>query len=376
MGPRNNPTSLPKTTPRFFNLQTLSNRFFSLGRSVSQQALADFFDHLSILLASGIPLLQALELIKKATKNHTLSQATEDCLSAVRSGARFSDALALHPRIFNHVVLGMIKAAEASGSLEIVCRELNRSFTQSAELKNRLVQALAYPAIIAVAGIATVCILVVFVVPKLAAVFELWDAPLPLVTQLLLGLSSFMSRGGFVVLIGFVLLLVILMRFARPQLGRQMGRVLITRTPFLKDLFFLIDFVHLTRTWGMLLRSGVPIIGAVRSARDVLWNLDLKSALNDLEEKVLRGVHFEEAIRDIQWFPELAKSFLSIGATSGTLDQSFDKVAFYYERELDRKLKLAATLLEPLLILAIGLIVGSLVISLLLPIFEMSLMVR
>jgi type IV pilus assembly protein PilC len=368
--------NLEGKTQNFLIVRGMINRLLSFERRVSTQALADFFDHLSILLASGIPLLQALEFINKATKNRTLSHAIGELLDTVRSGARFSEALTHYPHVFNHVVLGMIKAAETSGSLELVCRELARSFAQSAELRNRITQALAYPAVIAVAGIATVCVLVVFVVPKLAVVFELWDAPLPLMTQLLLGFSSFMSKGGFFALTGLILFLIVFMRLIRPRLGCEASLVLMTKTPFLKDLFFLNDFVHLTRTWGMLLRSGVPIVGAIRSAKDVLWNLEIKTAMNDLEEKVLRGVRFEEAVQDIRWFPELAKSFLSIGATSGTLDQSFDKVAFYYERELDRKLKLAATLLEPLLILSIGLIVGALVTSLLVPIFEMSLIVQ
>lgn len=349
---------------------------FNFGRSVPPQALADFFDHLSILLASGIPLLQALEFIKRTTKNKKLLPAIEGISSSISAGAHLSEALAQFPAVFDHVVLGMIKAAEASGHLEKICQELTRSFTQRAELRSRITQALAYPTLVAIAGIVTVCVLIVFVVPKLAAVFELWDAPLPLITRILLGFSSFMAHGGFIGVIGFIFVFIIVLSFLNPKLKRRMSFVLITRTPFLNDLFFLRDFVHLTRTWGMLLKSGVPLIAAIRSSKDVLWNLEIRKVMNVLQEKVLRGSRFEEIIQDVPWFPELAKSFLAIGATSGTLDESFEKIANFYERELDRKLKLMSTLLEPLLILAIGLVVGFLVISLLLPIFDMSLVVQ
>ena len=126
----------------------------------------------------------------------------------------------------------------------------------------------------------------------------------------------------------------------------------------------------------MLLKNGVPLIEAIDSSKAVLWDPKIQSALSELREKTLRGSALQEAINDELWFPELAKSFLSVGEATGTLDQSFEKIAVFYERELDRKIKLMGTFLEPMLILGIGLVVGFLVISLLLPIFEMSLVVR
>ncbi|MBI4358146.1 MAG: type II secretion system F family protein, partial [Candidatus Omnitrophica bacterium] len=348
----------PKKARGGFRAPFVSGRFLLFGASVPPQVLSDFFDHLATLLASGIPLLQALEFTKNATRNKRLTQAIGSLSDKIRSGAHFSDAMGEHPEVFDHIVLGMVRAAEASGHMETICQELARSFAQRAEVRNRLTQALAYPSLVAVAGALTVCVLLIFVVPKLTAVFELWETPLPLITRILLSISTFLSRGGFLILLLVFVGLILALRFTDPKLRRRISFSIVTRVPFLKDLFFLKDFVHLTRTWGMLLRSGVPLIAAIRSSKDVLWNLEIREEMNQLQEKMIRGGRFEEAIRGSVWFPEMAQNILSVGSTTGTLVQSFEKVAFFYEKELDRKMRLMATFLEPLLILTIGLVVG------------------
>lgn len=345
-------------------------------KSVPPQALSDFFDHLVTLLASGIPLLTALEFIRGATKHKVLRDSLDGISSKIRSGSQLSEALAQRPDIFDRVVLGMLRASEASGQLEAILKELAQAFAKRAEMRSRFLQAIAYPVLVACFGAVTVAVLLVFVVPKLTSVFEIWDAPLPLVTRILLGVSGFLTHGGFLVLAllaaGFVVFLSVLGSEKR----KQMTFSLLSAVPFFKQLFFLTDFVRLTRTWGMLLRSGVPLIDAIRASEDVLWEPKMRKSLQIIREKTVRGSALRQSIREENWFPELAKNFLSVGEETGTLDQSFDKIASFYERELDQNLKLFATFLEPMLILAIGLIVGFLVISLLLPIFEMSLVVR
>ena len=344
--------------------------------SVPLQVLADFFDHLATLLASGIPLLRTLEFARGAIKHKKLDWVLGEVISKISSGAQLSEALDAYPSVFDQVVLGMIRAAEASGHLEGAGLELGRMFQGQAEMRSRLFQALAYPLLVAFVGMITVCVLLIFVIPKLATVFEVWDTPLPIMTRILLAVSDFLSHGGFLVLIALIIALLFSARLLAPQKRKQISFFIAMKIPFVKNMFFLSDFVRLTRTWGMLLKNGVPLIEAIDSSKAVLWDPKIQSALSELREKTLRGSALQEAINDELWFPELAKSFLSVGEATGTLDQSFEKIAVFYERELDRKIKLMGTFLEPMLILGIGLVVGFLVISLLLPIFEMSLVVR
>jgi len=361
------------------NIKKPGKRFLDLifsSKSVPPQVISDFFDQLTTLLASGIPLLQALEFTRSATRHAILKEALVDISAKIRTGVQFSEALSLHANIFDRVVMGMIRSAEASGHLENICLELAKSYQAQAEMRGRLFQALAYPTLVASVGVITVGVLLTFVVPKLTAIFDLWDTQLPLVTRVLLGVSNFMSHGGFLAFILLIVGLIALLRMVKPEKRNQIAFKLSVTIPFAKRLFFLSDFVRLTRTWGMLLKSGVPLIDAIRASKEVLWNPDMRSSLDELRETTLRGTALREAIREAKWFPELAQSFLSVGETTGTLDQSFEKIAAFYEREFDRKIRIMSTFLEPLLILAIGLVVGFLVISLLLPIFEMSLVVR
>lgn len=344
--------------------------------SVSAQNLSDFFDQLNTLLSSGISLLQALEFARSAVKNSLLNEALVEIIEKIRSGAQLSEALGAHPKVFDHVVLGMIKAAEASGKLDSISLELSRSFAARAEMRSRILQALSYPFLVASVGVITVFVLLVFVVPKLTAIFDMWDTPLPLVTRMLLSTANFMSHGGFLIPIAAVFLIVTLMKTMSEEKRKLILYTLVARVPFFDEFFFLTDFVRLTRTWGMLLRSGVPLIEAIHSSKDVLANPTFLKEMDDLKERTIRGSSLDEGIRQIKWFPQLAQNFLAVGEETGTLDEAFEKISNFYERELDRKVKVMGTFLEPILILTIGLVVGFLVISLLLPIFEMSLVVK
>ncbi len=347
----------------------------SLAKPGAQQ-ISDFFDQLATLLVSGIPLLQALEFVQTATKNKHMNQAIQRVIAKIRTGERFSDALAEETSVFDRIVAGMLRAAEASGHLETVCTELARSFAHRAEIRSRIIQALSYPALVAGVGILTVFILLVFVVPKLKSVFDLWEADLPLVTTILLATADFLSRGGFLLPIGIIAGFWVLLKSMAAEKRKLFFYGIMSKIPFLDRMFFLTDFVRLTRTWSMLLRSGVPLVEAVRASKDVIWNPVIQESMEDIREQIIRGSTLQDAVRATEWFPELGRNFLSVGEATGTLDEAFDKIANFYDRELDRKIKVLSTFLEPMLILAIGLVVGFLVISLLLPIFEMSLVVQ
>lgn len=370
---KHNPVSPPEAgrvpAPRGARLKKLF-----AGRGVSSQALADFFDHLATLLASGVTLVTALEFMRGSTREHGLRAALDRITASIREGEPFSRALAAEP-VFDKVTVGMIRAGEAGGRLEAVAAELALEFARRAETRSQLLQAMTYPCIVAVFGFLTVIVLLLFVIPKISSVFELWDAPLPWMTRVLLGASRFMRRGGFLVLL-VPFAAVPYLKSGRYGFRRKFLEPLLAKTPFVRDVFFLDDFVRLSRTWGMLLRSGVPIIDAIRSSRDVLAGASLRSSLDAVAEKIIRGARLQEAIETEPWLPELAKNFLKVGEETGTLDESFAKIAKFYERELKSKLKIVSTLIEPALILGVGVSVGLLVISMLLPIFEMSLVVR
>lgn len=353
----------------------LSRLRVRLRSGVSDQALADLFDHLATLLTSGIPMIKSLELVCSSTSHAELRGAVERIVQKLRMGRVLSEALEDEKAIFPAVVRGMIRAAEASGRMDHILKELAESFARRAETKSRVLQALAYPFMILGFGLITLAVLICFVIPKLSVVFELWDTELPLVTRLLLSISGFMASGGWIIFPVLIVAGMMGVRMVQSRNARWLPNLL-ARLPLFSRLFFLVNFTRLTRTWGMLMRSGVPILESLRSSREVLEHSGLNESLVRIQEASARGVRLQESVGRETSFPQLARDYLAIGEETGTLDQSFDKIADYYDRELARHLKMMTTLLEPVLILIIGVVVGFLVISLLLPIFEMSLVVR
>lgn len=343
---------------------------------VSDQARADFFDHLATLLASGITLVHALEFIKGSVDHPKLRASVIRISDVLRAGEAFSAALYRERDIFDPVAIGMVKAAESSGRLGEISLELAGAYARRAEIRGQMLQAVTYPAVVAGFGFLTVLILLLFVIPKISSVFEMWDTPLPWMTRVLLGLSEFLRGGGFFLLLGLFAAGALILKKRGGFSARKTFVPAAQKIPFIKDIFFLNDFVRLTRTWSMLLRSGVPILETLRASRDVVFAEKMSLALETISQKVIRGARLQEAIQDEAWLPEFAKNFLRIGEETGTLDDSLDKIARFYERQLNAKLKVASTLMEPAFILLVGLSVGVLVISLLMPIFEMSFVVR
>ncbi|MBI4372433.1 MAG: type II secretion system F family protein [Candidatus Omnitrophica bacterium] len=364
----------PKLVDRPKETKNVLGRF---GRKrVSAQNLSDLFDHVGTLLAAGIPMLQALEFSRSAIRHETLRPTLGAIIDSIRHGSLVSAAFGAHPGIFDHVVIGMLKSAEGSGTMEAVFRILAREFAQRADIRNRLVQALAYPVFVAVVGSLTVLGILMFVVPKLSAVFDLWDTSLPLATQILLGVAAFLRRGGIIILILILIAGIFSFRAIKAERRRELIYRVLMKVPFVKHLLFLNDLIQLSRTWGILLKSGVPITEAIRAGREVVWNPKLRDSIPEIQEKIQKGVPLETLLRDLNFFPEMAHSLIAIGKETGTLHESFEKIALFYDRELERRVKIMGTYLEPLLILAIGLVVGCVVIALLLPILEMSAMVR
>ncbi|MBI4388008.1 MAG: type II secretion system F family protein [Candidatus Omnitrophica bacterium] len=350
-------------------------RFFS-SHKVSSRELARAFDHFSVLIRSGFPILKCIELIQKQIQSPVLINSFEQIAKDVEGGTKLSDSISNFPTVFPATVVGAIQAGEASGKLDYVFSELSRSFESEADLRAKIGAALVYPVFVMLFGIFTVFFVLTFIVPKLIVFFETWDHPLPLPTRILLGISSLLTHGLGVVLIVFFVALVLFWR----RLSREKKMSILTSTtkvvPFFQSVLFLVDFVPLARTWSLLLRSGVPILESMRIVESVVSNLHLRKSLKQVSERVMQGSRLSESLYEAKVFPDLALSFVSVGEESGGLDVSFERIAQFYERELDQKLKVITTLLEPILILFVGLGICFIVLSLLLPIFEINMLAQ
>ena len=345
-------------------------------KRVSPRELATFFDHLSLLLASGFPLLRSVDLTRRQVRNSTLANALEQISRDIQVGTKLSESLVNFPLIFPPAVSGAVQAGEATGKLDFIFQELAKAYEAEAELRAKITQALVYPGFVISFGILTVAFILTFIIPKLMVFFETWEHELPLPTRILLGASHLFSHGAGLGILGGLLALAVLM--GRMERARRFALIAgaVRKLPLFNSLLFLGDFVPLVRTWSLMLKSGVPLLEALRIAENVVADPVMRTALRQASAQVNQGSTLTDALSETRLFPELALNFISVGEESGNLGQVCERVSVFYERELDQKLRVFTTLLEPVLILAVGLGIGFIVLSMLLPIFEINLMAQ
>jgi len=372
------PLSIEETRP---GKQVKVKKKFSLpsrwvSSKVTARQLSDMFDHFSILLASGFPVLKCLQLIQRQVQNPVLSNAMDQITRDIQGGTKLSESVAEFPTVFPPTVVGAIQAGEASGKLDFVFKELARTFESEAELRSKVTQTLVYPTFVAGFGILTVIFIMTFIIPKLTVLFDTWEQRLPLPTQIMLGLSSLFTHGFGAALI----LMVMVGIFYWRRLKREDKVAIISRLtssiPFVRKLLFLYDFVPLTRTWGLLLKSGVPLLESIKIAQSVVASNQFKRSLKEVSLKVMQGQLLSDTLTEAKLFPDLAINFVQVGEETGGLDVAFERIATFYDRELNQKLKVITALLEPILILIVGLGICFIVLSLLLPIFEINLLAQ
>ena len=341
-------------------------------RGVSSQAIADVSRQLAELLGGGVSLDQALALVSTHTEHRLMREVLRTAEDAVRSGRTFSDALADHPRIFSPVYLGMVQAGEMSGQLETVLVRLAEMLERESELAGRVTAAVAYPAVVLVLGLVTVGILLFAVLPKLQVLFEETGQPLPWPTRLLLAASEGVGQWW-----GVWLLLIVgagwgMSVWWKSDAGRAARDQLMLRLPLVKSLVFTRDLARLARQAGLLIEQGVEVPQAFDLACHTLSNGSLRRTVARAGVDVQAGNSLAEALERTGQVPPFVCMVVRVGEESGTLERALLHVASAYERQTDRRLESATKLLEPALIVVVGLMVMGIVMAMLLPIFELG----
>lgn len=341
-------------------------------RGVSSQALADVTRQLAELLGGGVSLDQALALVSAHTEHRVMREVLQAAEESVRSGQQFSDALAEHPQAFSPVYLGMVRAGEMSGQLETVLVRLAEMLERESELAHRFTAALAYPVVVLMLGLVTVNVLLFAVLPKLRMLFEETGQELPLPTRLLLAASEGLGQwwGAWLLAIlgagwGF-----------RVWWGSAAGRAardrVVLRLPLIRTLVSKREIARLTRQVGLLLEQGVTVPQAFDLASHTLSNGSLHRAVKRASVDVQTGNGLAEALERTGEVPPFVCMVARVGEESGTLERALLHVASAYERQTDRLLETATRLLEPALIIMVGLMVMGIVMAMLLPIFELG----
>lgn len=329
-----------------------------------------FTTELSTLLGAGLPLDRSLNILLNITQNKKMKEVIFDILKSIREGGTFSDALQKHPKVFSTLYVNMIRAGELSGAMEMVLEKLIEFLESSEELKNHIFSAMIYPVVLVITGILSVIVLVAFVLPKFTHIFADMGTELPLSTQMLIAVSNVLAATWWIILLAGVLVWFGMRSYLKTEKGRYNWDKL--KIKVMGDVILKLETARFCRTLGALLRSGVPLLQAVKNSKDIIGNFMVSSALDQVTKEIKEGKGIAKPLSDANIFPELAMSMIKVGEETGQLDVMLIKIANTYEKSLKISIKRFISILEPALIMTMGLIVGFIVISLLMAIFSIT----
>lgn len=344
---------------------------------VKPKNLMIFTRQLATLIDSGLPLLRSLTVLHKQEPNPTLKNTIGNLADSVQGGATFSESLATHPKVFNKLYVNMVKAGELGGVLEIVLNRLAEYQEKAAKLKNKIISAMVYPVIVMFIAVGILVFLMIFIVPQFKEMFADTGDDLPLISQIVFGMSEFMLANPYVipnVVFLFILLFVFVLLFnmwGRTKGGRSAIDIAKLRMPVFGDIQRKSAVSRFSRTLGTLVTSGVPILQALNITRDTAGNVVISKAIEKVHEAVKEGESIVTPLQASGVFPNMVISMVDVGEETGQLPEMLLKVADVYDDEVDNAVTALTSILEPIMIVILALVVGSVVFALFLPLIKM-----
>jgi len=340
-------------------------------KKVKSAEIALFTRQFSVMLGAGLPLVQALQAIGAQNPNPTLKNILEKVRTDVESGSTLARALEKHPKAFDNLYTNMIAAGEAGGILDVVLQRLSVFIEKIVKLKRALISALIYPVVIVAIGVGVVAIILWKVIPVFRTLFESLEAELPLLTRIVIGASGFLEIFFFPILVIIIVVLFGMKKWYRTKTG---GHVLdggLLRIPILGDVVRKISIARFTRTLATLLTSGVPILDALDITARTAGNVILEDVIHVVRKRIEEGGNMADPMRLSKFFPPMVTQMVSVGEATGELDSMLTRVADYYEEEADTVVANLLTLLEPLMVVVLGILVAIIVIAMYWPMFKL-----
>lgn len=348
---------------------------FTLGSGVSEKDLVVFTRQFGTMINAGLPLIQCLEILSTQSENAALRKSVGEIKVQVEGGSTFSDALRRHPKIFDDLYVNMVHAGEVGGLLDTILGRLSKHIEKAMKLKGQIKSAMVYPA--AIVGIATIVItvLMIWVIPVFEKMFKEMSGgkmALPGPTQLVIDMSNF-AQGNWYIILGAIVAAVVAVKkyYATPQ-GKLAIDKLLLKLPVFGDLIRKASVAKFTRTLGTLLASGVPLLEALTICAKTSGNKVVEGALLDAKVSISGGKTISEPLAKSGTFPKMVTHMISVGESTGALDSMLGKIADFYEDEVDQAVTNLTALLEPMMMVFLGVTVGFIVVAMYLPIFTMA----
>jgi type IV pilus assembly protein PilC len=324
------------------------------------------------MINAGVPIVQSLSILREQSESKKLRAVVADVAKQVEGGATLANALTSHRDVFNDIYINMVKAGESGGILDDVLERLATQQEKDAEIVGKVKSAMIYPAVISTATIGAFFFLMTVIVPKLSSIFKDAGASLPIYTKIMLAISDFLVHDWYILLIVTVVAVVVFVRWHRTESGRRIVDELMLRAPILGPILVKVNVARFARTFGSLMASGISVLDALGSTKSALSSSVYRDELTIVAQKVKNGRPMSEQIRASKHFPAIVGQMLAVGEETGKIDEILIKLAGFYEREVDTVISGITSIIEPILIMVLGGMVGFIVISVFGPISAIS----
>ena len=342
------------------------------GDRVKPKSIVVFTRQFSTMISAGVPMLRALTTLEEQTDSKGLKKALKKITSDVEAGTSLSDALEKHPKVFSNVYVNMVRAGETGGILDQIMMRLANQVEKDSEIRGKFKSAMIYPLVVSLVAIGAVGFLMVGVVPKLASILEGAGGQLPIQTKIILAMSKFISHQWYIILIAIFLAIFAFKKFTSKPAGRYKLDKFMLKIPIFGNIIMKVNVARFARTFSSLLSAGVTVIDALDVTSKALTNTVVQKGLGDSIKSIKDGSNISDALAKSKVLPAIIIQMTAVGEETGKLGEVLDKVAEFYEEEVNQITNSLASIIEPILIVGLGGIVGFIVLSVLGPILSIQ----
>ena len=339
----------------------------SFAKKVGAREIAIFCRQFSVLLNAGVTIIEAISLLKGQTESKKLDAVTDSISEQLRRGTLLSDAMSAHADVFEEMLINMVKVGEVSGTLDAIMLRLADYYERDYKIKQKIKSAMTYPIILAVLTFAVIVLLIVKILPMFTDILGQMGESLPFITMAMIGVSDFFVSHFMLIALFLLALIVLAGYFGKSALGRYWIDGLKLRAPGLKNINLKIITARFSRSMSILLKSGVPIINAVDIMKRIIGNKVAEQRFEACARAIREGKGIAGPIRDIKLFPNLLVHMIAIGESSGELDEMLNKTAGFFDMEVEEAIDRLTTMIEPLMIIVLGGVVGVIIVAVMLP---------
>jgi type IV pilus assembly protein PilC len=346
----------------------------TFGSGVTPKDLQVFTRQLATMIDAGLPIVQCLDILAQQSPNKIFQNILFQVKSSVESGATFSDALKRHPKVFDDLYVNLVAAGEVGGILDTILNRLALYIEKAVKLKAQLKSAMFYPTAILVVAIGVICIMMIKVIPTFKAMYKQMGpkAKLPAATEFVIDISNGFVNNWYFIIGGFIGFIVGVVMMKRTKRGREIWDRMLLRLPVIGPTLRKIIVARFTRTLGTLLSSGVPILDALDICAKTSGNVIVQQGIERARDKISEGHDMAGPLADSKVFPQMVVQMIGVGEQTGAMDQMLQKIADFYEEEVDAAVTAMTSLIEPIMMAFLGVVVGGLIVAMYLPIFKLA----